>query len=481
MARLLGFVGPTYALRSLSADAQRCVNWYPEVIESRTGKAPAMLSPTPGLKLFASLAGPSVRALHAFNGRLFATSGASFYEIDSTGAATIRGSVAVGSSLDSIVSGASHLLVISGDSPYYYTLATNTLTAITTLLGSPKLAGYSDGYFIVLLANSRQFQISALLDPATWDPLDTAILSVFPGNISSMIIDHREIAFIGEKQSVFYFNSGDADFPYDVRLESFMEQGGIGAFGVQKLDNSLLWVGLSERGGAIAWRAEGYRPQRISTHAIEQAWEGYGVKEDVRTWAYEQDGHNFWVVFFPTANATWVYDTAVGLWHERGKWNTITNSFDAHLGQCHAYCFGKHLVGDRASGNVYELDVNTYADNGEVLRRMRRGPHGGSENKWIYVKSFEIDAEVGLGPMPHLTDMAGNPRDPKMMLRSSKDGGKTWGNTFELDAGRAGEYKTRIRKLRLGRARDWVPEISVTDPIPWRIIDAYAEIELGTS
>lgn len=481
MARFPGFVGPTYALRSLNADAQRCMNWYPEAIESGTGKSPAGLNPTPGLKLFSTLAGPSVRGLHCIKGRLFATSGPKLYEIDSAGTATERGTVAAGSALDSITSGPSHLLIVSGNVAYSYVLATNTLAAISTLLGTPKLAGFLDGYFIMLLANSRQFQISALLDPTSWDPLDTTIISVFPDNVETMVVDHREMAFFGEKQSVFYYDSGNADFPFDVRLESFMEQGGLGTFGAQKLDNSIFWLGESDRGGSIAWRAEGYRPQRISTHAIEQAWEGYTVKDDVRTYTYEQDGHAFWVVLFPTANAMWVFDSATGLWHERGKWNTVTSAFDAHRSQCHAYCFGKHLVGDHASGNVYELDVNTHTDNGEVLRRMRRAPHLSAENKWLYHKELEIDMEVGLGPIPPLTDMAGNPRDPKLMLRWSNDGAKTWGNTYEIDAGKAGEYKTRVRKQRLGRARDRVYEVAVTDAVPWRIADAYLDAEAGTS
>ena len=63
----------------------------------------------------------------------------------------------------------------------------------------------------------------------------------------------------------------------------------------------------------------------------------------------------------------------------------------------------------------------------------------------------------------------------------SHDGGKTWGNTIEIDAGKAGEYKTRVRKQRLGRSRDRVYEVSVSDAIPWRITDAYLDLELGTS
>jgi len=60
-----------------------------------------------------------------------------------------------------------------------------------------------------------------------------------------------------------------------------------------------------------------------------------------------------------------------------------------------------------------------------------------------------------------------------MMFRSSADGGKTWSNERTMNAGAVGKYKARAYLTRLGKPRMWVPEVSVSDPIPWRVIDAY--------
>jgi len=427
------------------------------------------------------LAGNSIRAMHCINGRLFATSGPNLYEIDAAGTATVRGTIAVGTGLDSIASGPLHLLIISGGTAYSYVLATNTLAPVIGMLGTPKMAGFSDGYFIVLLANSRQFQISGLLDATSWDGLDTTQISVFPDNINSMLVDHREVWLFGKKQSVVYWNSGNTDFPFDVITGAFLEEGSSAQSPPVKLDNSILWLGGGERGAGIGWRAEGYTPRRLTNHAIEHAWQAYPDLTDARSYAYQQDGHSFWVVYFPSANATWVFDSATGLWHERGYWNTTTGKYNAHHSQCYAYAFGKHLVGDWNSGNVYEMDIDLQDDAGAAIRRMRRAPHLSNEQKWLYHKELQIDLEVGLGPIPPLLDGDGNARSPKVMLRWSNDGGKTWGNTHQLDAGKAGEYKTRLIARRLGRSRDRVYEISATDAIPFRIIDCYLDVEAGTS
>jgi hypothetical protein len=60
-------------------------------------------------------------------------------------------------------------------------------------------------------------------------------------------------------------------------------------------------------------------------------------------------------------------------------------------------------------------------------------------------------------------------------LRWSDDNGHTWSNSYDRSFGEAGEYKTRVIWRRLGRARDRIFEISVTDPVPARITDGYAE------
>jgi hypothetical protein len=457
------------------------MNFYDEVVESGKGKGPVAMYPTPGLSTFTTLAGPSVRALHEisptgqFERRVFAVSGPSFYEIFSDGTNMIRGTVAEDANPASIASSQNQLVIVSGLSAYSFDLATNNFAAITTLLGTPYQVGFSDGYFIMVLANSKQFQISGLLDATSWDGLDTEIISVFADNVLSMIIDHREIWFLGRKASQVYYDSGNANFPFAVIPGAYIEQGAGATWATCKIDNSLFWLGGDERGNMIAWRAMGYTPHRVSNHAVEYAWRQYPTPEDAIAYTYQDQGHAFWVIRFRAGDATWVYDVATEQWHERGFWLAAQNRYEAHHSTCHAFAFEKHLVGDWKSGKVYEMSIDIYDDDGTVIRRLRRAPHISNEQKWMFHSSLQVDMEVGLG----LVNPALQGFDPQVILRWSNDGAKTWGNDNFASEGRLGEYKRRVIWRRLGRARDRVYELTVSDPIPWRIADAYLEVQPG--
>ncbi len=67
--------------------------------------------------------------------------------------------------------------------------------------------------------------------------------------------------------------------------------------------------------------------------------------------------------------------------------------------------------------------------------------------------------------------------DPQVMLRISNDGGKTWISEQFRSAGKSGEYWRRVRWNRLGLATRRVFEISVSDPIAWRLVGANIDAE----
>ena len=179
-----------------------------------------------------------------------------------------------------------------------------------------------------------------------------------------------------------------------------------------------------------------------------------------------------------------MYDAATGLWHERTylqQGNEV-----AHRAISHCFFNGMHLVGDRLSGMVYQMESPQFSngawlyadDNGVPIKRVRRAPHISSEQEWIYHYQMQIDAETGLGPLPPLPGPSG-PRDPKLMLRWSDDGGHTWSQERTMPLGKIGEYKTRAIYRRMGRSRDRVCEISCSDPIPIRVIDSYLDASPG--
>lgn len=72
-------------------------------------------------------------------------------------------------------------------------------------------------------------------------------------------------------------------------------------------------------------------------------------------------------------------------------------------------------------------------------------------------------------------------RDPKLMVDWSDDHGKTWSNQREQSMGKIGEYRKRVRFLRLGSARDRIFRISISDPVKRVILSATLEADGGTN
>lgn len=82
--KLEGFIGPAYTLDSVNVDCQRCVNLYPEVIESGRGKGGqvAYLRATHGLKKILEVGDGPIRLIHVDSiGRIFVVSGNRLFAI----------------------------------------------------------------------------------------------------------------------------------------------------------------------------------------------------------------------------------------------------------------------------------------------------------------------------------------------------------------------------------------------------------------
>jgi len=242
----------------------------------------------------------------------------------------------------------------------------------------------------------------------------------------------------------------------------------------------VIWLGQSEEGACVVWRANGYTPQRVSTHAVEYAIQGYmrdgRTIHDAVAMTYQESGHIFYVLSFPSADATWVYDGATNLWHERGTWDADNRQYCAWRPQSHAFAFEKHLVGNFKTGIVHEMSIDKFTDaGGGPIRRLRRTPHLNVEDRTLFYHKLQVMLQSGVGLS------SGQGSDPQVMMRWSDDGSHTWGNEHWVSAGKMGQYSARAIWRRLGRGRNRVFEISVTDPVPWRVISANMDVSEGTS
>jgi hypothetical protein len=458
-------------------DCQRCINLYPETNEIGTGKARevAALNSTPGLLLLQTIGlGPYRGLFYASNDILYAVVANKIYSVSSAWAATELGTLNSSEGQVSMADNGTSLVIVDGVSGYVVTLSGGAFVEITDPEFFPAShVGLMDGYFIFSRTDTGQFFISALND-TTFDALDIATAEGAPDNIIGLLVNNRDLWLAGTDTIEVWFNSGDADFPFQRIQGAFIEVGLAAAFSLAKMQNTIYWLGQDKSGSGMVFEASGYQPKRISTHAIEQAIQGYSSLSDAVAWTYQQNGHFFYVLSFPTANTTWVYDATTSMWHERVYTNQ--GDFERHRAVCHAFAYGKHVVGDYENGKLFELSETTYSDNGSAITRQRITPHATQDTKRLFFKSFQVDMETGVG-----LDGTGQGTDPKLMLQFSDDGGHSWSNEKWADIGKIGKRLTRAIFRRLGQSRDRVFKVTITDPIKVTFIGAEVDVEEGAN
>ena len=487
------------------------VNMFPEVVPEG-GKQPAFLQRAPGLGLRITVGTGPIRGLWEHGFYLYVVSGDTFYRVSSSYVVTVVGMVA-GTGPVSMADNGTQIMIAADPTGYIYNTATDVFAQITDPdFPGASVVDYLDGYFVFIEPNSQRIWVTALLDGTSVDPLDFVSAEGDPDDVISMIVDHREVWLFGRNSTEVWYNAGLSDFPL-VRIQgAFNELGCAARYSTAKMNNQVYWLGKDPRGQGIVYVANGYQGQRVSTHAVEWQIQQYGTLSDAIGFTYQQDGHSFYVLVFPSVNKTWVYDASTGAWHERAGWN---NQWTRYRAQAQVFYNNENLVGDYENGNVYALDLEDYKYNGETqrwLRSWRALPTGQNTLQRTAQHSLQLDCETGVGlallpggeetPLSTengdfilaefeqsflstesgdgLTTEAGsgseplvdNPPfsvpfvppmflatqtylaspgyDPQVMLRWSDDGGHTWSNEHWRSMGKIGEYGYRTIWRRLG-------------------------------
>jgi hypothetical protein len=468
-------LGASYVARSINAADNRLVNLFPEIVPEG-GKQAAFFNRAPGLKFQQTIGTGPIRALwaHQTNGSdFYVVSGTEFYKVTGLTATPTKLGDVTGTGPVSIADNGTQIFLACNPDGFIYNEVTNVFAQITDpdFTGAVTVA-YLDGYFVYNEPNSQKVWVTQLLDGTSVDPLDFASAEGSPDGLVAINVDHREAWLFGTDSVEVWYDAGLADFPLTRIQGAFNEIGCVAAFSVAKLDNGLFWLGTDARGQGIVYRNNGYTGIRISTHAIEYAIAQYGNISDAVAYTYQQEGHSFYVLTFPSGNATWVYDASTQSWHERAGWNTALGEFTRHRSNCQCNFGGNTVVGDYLNGNIYTLDLGVYADNGGIqkwLRSWRALPTGTNTLRRTAQHSLQLDCESGTGLN------TGQGSDPEIMLRWSDDGGHTWSNEHLSKMGKIGQYYRRVFWRRLGmtlKLRDRVYEVSQTDPVKAVIVGA---------
>jgi hypothetical protein len=448
------------------------VNLFPEILPIE-GKTAAFLNRAPGLRLLQTLGTGPIRGLWCPdpNGSYaYVVSGSTFYRIDTSYNAEVFGYVS-GTGPVSMSDNGTQVFIATNPDGYIYNMSTQVFGKITDPdFPGAVTVGYLDGYFVFNEPNSQRVWVTTLLDGTSIEPLDFASAEASPDGLVSLIIDHGEAWLFGSNSVEVWYDAAAADFPLQRIQGAFNEIGCVAAYSLAKLDNGVFWLGGDARGEGIVYRTQGYSGVRISTHAVEWQIQSYGDISDAIGYTYQQDGHAFYVLTFPSAGKTWVYDVATQSWHERAAW--VNGSFTRHRSNCQMTFNHEVIVGDFSDGRIYAFDLDLYADDDQPqrwLRSWRALPQNQNTLVRTAQHSLQLDVETGVGLN------LGQGDNPQVMLRWSDDGGHTWSNEHWASMGAIGGFGIRTYWRRLGmtvKLRDRVYEISGTDPVKIAIVGA---------
>jgi len=458
--------------RSLNANAAENLNCYVE----QTSDGRQTIVGRPGHSLKFVLPNAPVRGCYSDTGTSYWVAGNGVYKVLPDFTVQHLGNIGTYNGKVKFASSGIDLMIVDGVSGWSISISSSVLTQITDpdFPNNPVSVVFINNYFVVTVKGLQQFFVSQELNIATaWNGLDFATAEGNPDAIMAAEILSGELVLMGYKTTELWSFTGNSDFPFQRNSNVVIDQGCIAANSPGKALDSIYWLGGDDIGQGIVWRLNGYQPERVSTHEIEQKIASMPYIEDAFSVVYQIEGHVFYILQFPSGNTTLAYDTVTGLWHTLSYRDPITGESDIWRVSCHCFSGSRHLVGDTQNGNVYDIRTDVYTDNGAPIIMQVTGTANKFEQKELFYTEFIIDMETGVGI---------NANEPPLIgLQWSNDGGHTYGNWRYTSIGSIGQYGARAYFSMLGKGRNRVWRIRITEPVKRVLLGTVINAQAGIS
>lgn len=466
----INLTGGSYEHKSRPLSKQKTRNFWPQLQASKKTKSPYVLESFYGLKLFKEQEGSLDRGMIVNRGVLYKVTDTTLYSVASDGEHTRLGSIP-GSNRCRIKSLGGQLVINNGSGSIYIWDGENLTQNTDENLGTPNGVAVLNNQAIYDQGSGQGWDVSDVGLPGTINGLNNASAE---SDSDDLLIPHafRETLYLmGTETIELWWNSGQGNPPFDKIQGAVVRQGLEAIDSVATNPDFTFFLGVDKQFHSLTPGSTAV-DTIISNPAQAREMQKYAVTNDCIGWTMQLQGQWFYVATFPAQNITWVHPVGSGDWFEWGSSKTGRIRANSY-----AFVYGKHLVAEYNSGNIYELDAETYTDAGDAIIRTRDSAplHSGligAANKDFEINYIEIVLEAGVGILE------GQGSDPRLMFSVSRDGGKTFGPQRFLRIGKLGEIVT-VRTTGLGRFQnDCVIRIGYSDPTYMNIYGAEADIEV---
>lgn len=463
------FCGGFYQALSPTIAADTAVNLYTETRDVPGSAKQTTLYGTPGLNSRIEAVEVGARGAFTQDGRTWRVVGATLYEVDTASETeTSRGTIANDGLPVFFASnglGGDQLAIVGGGELKVLDLTTNVLSAAVSLpFSNPVMITFLNGYGLINEKDTPKVYFSGLEDFTSWDPLDFFTRSETSDNIVGIGVSRTRVWVFGSKTTTQYYDSGDVDTPFVPYPGTTFQSGLASPYLLGLYDDTFFWVGSSFRGQRKVLMGADVTAREVSTPPIVRVLAAAGDLSTAEMLIYEQEGHTFFCITLPSLDEdiqTYCFDARENLWHARAGWDSQTGTYTRWRAKTCTAANGQVWVGDYATGDFYQLDLDTYTDNGEVIRRERTAPYLGADNQWVFLDQVELGTQAGVGLS------SGQGSSPLVNLEISRDAAQTWVSAGTAAIGAIGQYVARAIWRRLGRARldRLVLRVSMTDPV----------------
>lgn len=421
---------------------------------------------TPGLFLFANLGAAQSRGGLFFQpGTVsYVVNGDILYELSLSGVASPKGTLLTQVGRVDMQHNGIEVMIVDGSYGYVYNTQTGVFSQVTApgFPALPSSVDFQDGYFIVQEGGSGRFQISGLYDGLTWDATDVGTAESNPDNLTRIVSRSGQLVLMGPVSMEFWSDTGASDFPYQ-RIQGAATEWGLAAkWSVAKFKNSIAFLAKNRQGQSMVSVLDGVIPQSIGNPDIDSIIATYGDVSDASAYSYMLGGHPMYVINFPRAGKTWLYDDSTKMWSAIKSINTSRHraEFGFEFG-------GRMIVCDYENGKIYELSADAYSDNGDAIEGELISENVASPDMERFtVDRVRLDLETGVG------NTIAPGENPQVSLQVSRDGGRTWGAEQFRDMGETGAYIPSVEWKRLGSSRQFNFKLRVSDPVKRAFVSA---------
>ena len=313
---------------------------------------------------------------------------------------------------------------------------------------------FIDQYILANLRGTGQWQFSEVTDGIAWRAVDIVTAESSPDNLLAIHTSVGEIILLGATSTEYWVNDGVSPFSVIHGTTLSLGAGSPHTFALLGDPARAHWFTNTRR---VIEIPSDKRIPIMTSLSINADLDSLSDVSDARGFQCTIDGLPLYILTFPNADRTFVYNYDLKHWGEWSSWDVVRGVNRRWRANNYAYAkaWNLHIIGDHSNGKLYKASRTYFNDAGDLIRLTRKTgfvDHDVSTLKRCFALRFKFKRAQGNADVS----------DPKFLLRWRNDSG-AWRPFREASLGAEGDHDFYVTFHSLGsyRSRQW--ELVYTD------------------